>query len=60
MCCFTALESISYQMHLQVIEFMADHNRKKESDFTYHHCAVLQNHANPDKPIDTRFPPEKK
>jgi hypothetical protein len=47
-------------MHLQVIEFMADHNRKKESDFTYHHCAVLQNHANPDKPIDTRFPPEKK
>ena len=45
---------------LQVIEFMAAHGRNKDGDFTYHHCAVLQIHANPDKPIDTRFPPEKK
>jgi hypothetical protein len=45
---------------LQVIEFMAAHGRNKEGDFSYHHCAVLEIHANPDKPIDTRFPPEKK
>jgi hypothetical protein len=45
---------------LQVIEFMAAHGRNKDGDFTYHHCAVLQIHANPDKPIDTRFPAEKK
>jgi hypothetical protein len=43
-----------------VIEFMAAHGRNKDGDFTYHHCAVLQIHANPDKPIDTRFPAEKK
>jgi hypothetical protein len=45
---------------LQVIEFMAAHNRNKQGDFSYHHCAVLQIRANPDKPIDTRFPAEKK
>jgi hypothetical protein len=45
---------------LQVIEFMAAHGRNKDGDFTYHHCAVLQVHANPDKPIDSRFPAEKK
>jgi hypothetical protein len=45
---------------LQVIEFMADHSRNKEGDFTYHHCAVLQVQANPNQPIDTRFPAEKK
>jgi len=45
---------------LQVIEFMADHARNKEGDFTYHHCAVIQVQANPNQPIDTRFPAEKK
>jgi hypothetical protein len=45
---------------LQVIEFMAAHGRNKDGDFTYHHCAVLQIRANAQKPIDTRFPPEKK
>jgi hypothetical protein len=45
---------------LQVIEFMAAHGRNKDGDFTYHHCAVLQIHANPAEPIDTRFPAEKK
>ena len=45
---------------LQVIEFMAAHGRNKEGDFTYHHCAVLQIQANPIKPLDTRFPAEKK
>ena len=45
---------------LQVIEFMAAHGRNKEGDFTYHHCAVLEIQANPIKPLDTRFPAEKK
>lgn len=45
---------------LQVIEFMAAHGRNKEGDFTYHHCATLQIRANPNKPLDTRFPAEKK
>ena len=45
---------------LQVIEFMAAHGRNKDGDYTYHHCAELQIRANPDKPIDTRFPAENK
>jgi hypothetical protein len=45
---------------LQVIEFMAAHGRNKDGDYTYHHCADLQIHANPNKPIDTRFPAENK
>jgi hypothetical protein len=45
---------------LQIIEFMAAHGLNKDGDYTYHHCAVLQIRANPDKPIDTRFPAEKK
>ena len=45
---------------LQVVEFMAAHGRNKEGDYTYHHCAVLQIRTNPNKPIDTRFPAEKK
>jgi hypothetical protein len=45
---------------LQVIEFMADHGRNTEGDFTYHHCADLQVRANPNQPIDTRFPAERK
>jgi hypothetical protein len=45
---------------LQVIEFMASHGLNKDGDYTYHHCAVLRITANPAKPIDTRFPAEKK
>src|ERR1700722_10562327 len=45
---------------LQIVEFMAAHGLNKDGDFSYHHCAVLQIHANPDKPIDARFPAEKK
>ena len=44
---------------LQVIEFMAGHARNKDGDYTYHHCADLQVRANPNKPIDTRFPAER-
>jgi hypothetical protein len=45
---------------LQVVEFMANHGLNKDGDFTYHHCAVVQIHANSSRPIDTRFPAEKK
>jgi hypothetical protein len=45
---------------LQIVEFMAAHGLNKDGDYTYHHCAVLQIHANPAKPMDTRFPAEKK
>ena len=45
---------------LQVIEFMAAHGLNKDGDYTYHHCAVLQIHANPAKPIDAHFAAEKK
>jgi len=41
---------------LQVIEFMAAHGYNPDGGYTYHHCAELQIRANPEKPIDTRFP----
>ncbi len=43
---------------LQVIDFMAAHGRNKDGDYTYHHCADLQIRANPNQPIDIRFPAE--
>jgi hypothetical protein len=45
---------------LQIVEFMASHGLNKDGDYTYHHCAVLQIQASPDKAIDARFPAEKK
>jgi len=39
---------------------MAAHGLNKDGDYTYHHCAVLQIRANPYKPMDTRYPVEKK
>lgn len=45
---------------LQIIEFMASHGLNKDGDFTYHHCAALKITANAAKPVDTRFPAEKK
>jgi hypothetical protein len=45
---------------LQIVEFMASHGLNKDGDYTYHHCAVLAIKANPDKPIDARFPVENK
>ncbi len=45
---------------LQVIQFMADHGPNKEGDYTYHHCADLQIRPDPYKPIDSRYPAEKK
>ena len=43
---------------LQVIQFMAAHVFNKDGGYTYHHCADLQIHTNPNKPIDTRWPAE--
>lgn len=43
---------------MQVIEFMAAHTWNKDGGYTYHHCATLQIHADPNKPIDTRYPAE--
>jgi hypothetical protein len=45
---------------LQIVEFMASHGLNKDGDYSYHHCAVLQIHANPAKAVDARFPAEKK
>jgi hypothetical protein len=45
---------------LQVVEFMAAHGWNPDGGYTHHHCAELQISANPEKPIDTRFPPENK
>jgi hypothetical protein len=45
---------------LQVIEFMAAHGFNQDGGYTYHHCADIQIRANPNKPIDTRFPVENK
>lgn len=45
---------------LQVIEFMAAHGFNPDGGYTYHHCADIQITANPEKPVDTRFPAETK
>jgi hypothetical protein len=45
---------------LQIVQFMADHGLNKEGDYSYHHCAELQIRADPYKPVDTRYPAEKK
>ena len=45
---------------LHVIGFMAAHGWKPDGGYTYHHCAELQISANPEKPINTRFPAENK
>jgi hypothetical protein len=44
---------------LQIIQFMAEHGRNVDGDFSYHHCADLQITADKSKPIDTRWPGQK-
>ena len=41
---------------IQVAEFMAEHPRNADGDFTYHHCATFKITANPKLPIDTSWP----
>jgi hypothetical protein len=40
---------------LQVVEFMAEHGRNRDGDFSYHHCAAVNITPDPAKPIDTRW-----
>ena len=40
---------------LQVIQFMANHPGVREGGFSYHHCAVLDITADPEKPVDERW-----
>lgn len=40
---------------LQVIQFMAEHGRNPDGDFSYHHCATVNITADPAKPIDARW-----
>jgi hypothetical protein len=42
---------------LQVIQFMAEHGRNADGDFSYHHCSTLQITADASKPMDTRWAP---
>ena len=42
---------------LQVIQFMADHGKNPDGDYSYHHCAAVNITADAAKPIDTRWKP---
>jgi hypothetical protein len=46
-CCLNCL--------LQVIQFMAEHAKNADGDYSYHHCAVVNITADPAKPADTRW-----
>ena len=45
---------------LQIVQFMEEHGRNRDGDFTYHHCADLQITADPSKPIDRAWPATRK
>jgi len=40
---------------LQVVEFMAEHGRNRDGDFSYHHCSAVNITPDPAKPVDTRW-----
>ena len=40
---------------LQIIQFMAEHGKNLDGDFSYHHCAAVQITADPAKPIDSKW-----
>lgn len=40
---------------LQVIQFMAEHARNPDGDYSYHHCAIVNITADPAKPVDDRW-----
>jgi hypothetical protein len=44
---------------LQVVQFMAEHAFNNPGGYSYHHCAELQITADPKKPIDKGWPPER-
>jgi hypothetical protein len=41
---------------LQVIEFMAEHGKNADGDYSYHHCAAVNITADMSKPLDNRWP----
>jgi hypothetical protein len=41
---------------LQIVQFMAEHGKNADGDYTYHHCSEIKITADPSKPIDTRWP----
>jgi hypothetical protein len=45
---------------LQVIQFMEAHPVNNPGQFTYHHCAVLHITADPGKPVDAAWAPERR
>jgi hypothetical protein len=44
---------------LQIIQFMAAHGYNQPGGYSYHHCADIAITADPNKPIDTRWPAAK-
>jgi hypothetical protein len=44
---------------LQIIQFMAEHGKNPDGDYSYHHCAELQITADKAKPVDSRWPTER-
>jgi len=44
---------------LQIVQFMAEHAYNNPGGYTYHHCANLQITADPSKPLDSGWPPER-
>lgn len=45
---------------LQIIQFMTEHGRNRDVDFSYHHCADLKITADPAEPLDARWPAARK
>lgn len=41
--------------YMQVIQFMAEHAKNADGDYSYHHCAVVNITADPSKPLDTNW-----
>jgi len=42
---------------MQVIQFMAEHAKNADGDYSYHHCAVVNITADSAKPLDDRWSP---
>jgi hypothetical protein len=42
---------------LQVIQFMAEHAKNQDGEYSYHHCSVVNITADPAKPLDSRWAP---
>lgn len=45
---------------IQVIQWMADHAYNNPGGYSYHHCAIMKITADPSKPLDTRWPADRR